>query len=303
MKEVFLTYKIDGEAHKDHKVSISQLILSLQGFSESINEANKVANGQSADVPEVNVVAFNQGSFEAVIQIITNPDTVKLDPITLIGLSAAPAVVHGAYKSVVTLLKAIKGREFKITETGKGTKSISIDGQKSVEIDSRIAVAVENGKLRRGLDKVLASPLQEDGTSKVSISLYDPTTKKLIQDTEVSVTPKDDIAFQAEPVSMNDDVKTDIKVTTVYFTKVNFAGARGWQIKLPNGKRKGTRLEDAEFLSKTRGDKEAFKSDDLYEVQLKVTETYNRHSKKSTTSYIVVKVNKKLTDVSTRRKQ
>lgn len=303
MKETFLAYKIDGTAHKNHKISINQLILSLQGFAESINEANKVANGQSSDPPEVNVVAFNEGSFEAIIQVITNPDTVKMDPLVLMGLSAAPAIAHGMYKSVVNLLQAIKGREFEVVEHSKGKVSISIDGTTPVEVDPYIAVAVENSKLRKGLDKILSTPLQEDGTTKVSVSEYDPIKKTLVKGSETIVTSKNDIAFQAAPESMNDDVDTQLKTTTVYFTKVNFTGARGWQIKLPNGQKKSTRLEDAAFLANTRGDKEAFKSDDLYEVQLSVTESYNRHSKKSTTSYIVVKVNRKLTDVSARRKK
>lgn len=303
MSSTFLAYKIDGEAHKNHELSAEQLIASIKGFTDSVYETHRVLNGQDAELPKINVVALKPGSFEAVFQVI-HEGIANLDALTVLGFAALPAVADGVKDTVVDVLRKIQGREFKVTSHKDGTSTIIIPDEEPITTSKAVGVALRNPKIRSGIESLFSSPMEEIGTEIVSLSLYDPATKKNTPNAETLVTADEIVSFQTKPAGAEDEVKSELDNVMVFFTKINFAGPSGWQMILPNRKKVGVRLEDEEFLAKVKGQKEqgslSFRSDDLFDVTIKKTTTFNKHANKKSTAYAVVKVVKQITDKGNR---
>lgn len=299
-KRTFLEYKIDGKAQEEHRLPVETLLDSLNGFKDSIYEAHKVLHGNDAELPEINVVAFKPGSFETILEV-ANHVVSELDTLQVLGFAVLPAVADGVVKSVVQALRHIKGRAFDIINNRDGTFTISVDGQEPIVTNKAIAVSLKNPKIRNGIESLFADPVSDEGTDTVSLSLYDPINQQAVEAVEsVIVTPDETETFQSNPTSMEDEIKTDVESLMVSFIKINFAGPTGWKMVLPNRKKVGTRVEDQEFLAKVKGDNDtnsmSFRSDDLFDVVVKKTTTHNKHSKKKSESYVVVKVTKQITD-------
>lgn len=305
MSSTFLSYKIDGEAHKNHELSAEQLIASIKGFTDSVYETHKVLNGNDAELPKINVVAFNAGSFEAVFQVI-HEGIANLDALTVLGFAALPAVVRPVKDTVVDVLRKIKGREFNVVSHKDGTSTITVPGEEPITTSKAVGIALRNPKIRSGIENLFSAPMEEIGTEIVSLSLYDPATKKNTPDSETLVTAEEIVSFQTRPAGAEDEVTTEMVNAIVFFTKINFVGPSGWQMVLPTKKKVGIRLEDEEFLAKVKGQKEqgslSFRSDDLFDVTLRKTTTFNKHAHKKSTTYTVVKVVKQITDKGNREK-
>lgn len=301
MTTTYLAYKIDGKAHENHEISIEQLIESLKGFSQSVQEAHKLLNGDDAEELAINVVAFNEGSFKAIFQVVTNVKD-QFDALSFLGFKES---VQSNFTNVIQGLRNINGREFEIQKNDDGTCTVTVDNQQFTT-SKEVAVSFKNLKIRNGLDKLLAAPLGAEGTDFVSLSLYDATSKEVLDDSETVVTLSEFVAFQANPPNMNDDASTIVSQQIVSFTKINFAGPSGWTVKLGSGKKVAARMEDVAFLTKMSAtnavDRQAFRSDDLFEVQIKHTKTSNKHSKKVSNSYIVETVLHQITDKGANKK-
>jgi hypothetical protein len=297
MTVTYIAYRIDGLAHTHHEVSANQLIESLQGFVSSVEEANKVINDGIASDLKINIVAFNEGSFKAIFQVIQDKGQSALD-----FLGYTKIAEHGdkLITRVTDALDRINTRSFEISQNEDGTRTIILDTGESFVTTKDVAISVKNPRIRNGIEKVLSTPLTDEGTEIVELSLYDPEKRQVIEHSTNSISIENYESFQFSPISMEDDVKIETHTYIINFLRVNFTGMAGWQVKLPNGKKPKVKVEDEKFMRKIRDekerDKQSFKYDDLFEVNLKVTTKHNRHSKKTTTSYIITDVLKKIND-------
>lgn len=297
MTVTYIAYRIDGEAHTHHEISATQLIESLKGFVNSVEEANKVINDGIASDLTINIVAFNEGSFKAIFQVIQEKGQ---DALEFLGYTKLAKTSDMLVSRVTEALDRINTRSFDISQNSDGTRTITLDTGESFITTKDVAISVKNPRIRTGIEKLLSAPLADDGTEIVELSLYDPNTKRVIDGPTTSVSMQNFETFQFSPVSMEDDVKSETHTYIVSFLRVNFTGATGWQVKLPNGKKAKVKVEDEKFMHKIRDEKErnkqSFKYDDLFEVNMTITTKHNKHSKKSSASYIITDVLKKIND-------
>lgn len=302
MSVTYLAYKIDGEAHANHEISIEQLIESLKGFNQSVQEAHKLLNGDDAEDIAINVVAFNEGSFKAIFQVVQDIRN-QWDALSFLGFKEN---LENNFTNVIQGLRHINGRPFEIQKNEDGTCTVIVEDEQFTT-SKEVAVSFKNQRLRNGLDKLLAAPLGVEGTDFVSLCLYDADSESVIEDGETVVTMDEFVAFQSNPPSMNDDASTEVIQQVVSFTKINFTGPSGWTVKLGNGKKVSARMEDVAFLSRIatadEALKQSFRSDDLFEVRIEHTKISNRHSKKVSNSYIVTAVISQITDKGANRTQ
>lgn len=297
MTVTYIAYRVDGQAHVHHEMSATQLIESLKGFVNSVEEANKVINDGLASDLKINVVAFNEGSFKAIFQVIQEKGQ---DALEFLGYTKLTETSDKLVARVTDALDRINTRSFDISQNSDGTRTITLDTGERFVTTKDIAISIKNPRIRNGIEKLLSSPLIDDGTEIVELSLYDPTTKQIVDNSTTSVSIENYESFQASPLSMEDDIATDKHTYIIKFLRVNFTGTTGWQIELPDGKKAKVKVEDEKFMHTIRDEKDtykqSFKYDDLFEVNITITTKHNKHSKKSSTSYTITDVLKKIND-------
>ncbi len=304
MSKTYLSLKLDGDAHKSHTVKATQLISALQGFVESVIDANQVLNGHAAVEPDIKIEAFNPGSFEALVvveyagQLI---ETAKnFNPLEYIGFAVGAPVAHGVARTAIELLRRLEGKTPEPVQSTDGEWSLNLGDGNSIDLpDEKLIELLDSPKFRKGMEKLFQDPLKFDGTDFISIGVVDEVTKKSNPDNLQIVKQSESNFFRAEVkgITVRDD--EDVYKTSVYFTKVNFKSGKSWEIELPTQVTQKVEVIDKEFLAKTlkryNERKTAISSDALFEIELKVVTKINTHGAVSSKKYYVTKVYKQLT--------
>lgn len=305
MTTKYLTLKLDGKRHEEHTASAAQLLETLHGFVDSITEANKLLNGQGCGSPEIEIKAFNPGSFEILAIVNYGFDVIEnvkhIDPLEYIGYIVGAPVAHGVANSAVDLIRNIAGRRKTKSYTSEdGKVTVEVDDGSKVEVsDEKIVELVESPTFRQSLAKVFQNSVKYDGTDSISIIQTDKDATPIANVPPKKVTTAESKFFipKLSKEESVEEVVYDRK--SVYFTKINFKSGKGWEIELPDGTSQKVEILDDVFLQKTlkryQEDKTVFSSDALFDVELQsITniDQFNVHSKPKVN---VTKIFKQLT--------
>jgi len=266
-----LTLRFDGEAFNDHEMDAEQVADAIKGMAASIKQADKLLNGENSIV-DVKVVAFQDGCFGAVLDIIqTSVPTVNA--LVTLGLVASVPAIKGTKEGVLKYLNMFNGRKTKEeVKTGKIVK-ITLQDDDVVEVDKDIAVLLQDKSIRKNLANVFHAPLTHQGVDSVTVGLTVKGENAAKAIPQAIVTREEHSAYKA-PAKLNVVTKEiDEIIKDVYFTKINFNGKDGWAAKFPDGSTKKVRMDDKLFLSRAKQNEEKFSSDMLFVVKFEYTST------------------------------
>jgi hypothetical protein len=266
-----LTLRFDGEAFKDHEMDAEQVADAIKGMARSIKHADKLLNGEDSHV-DVKVVAFQDGCFGTVLDVIQTSVPVTNALVTL-GLLASVPAAQGVKEGVLKYLSIFKNRKPKEEEKTNKTVKFTLEDDVVVEVNNDIALLLTDKTIRKNLANVFHEPLTHTGVDSVTVGLTVEGKNAAEAIPQAIVTQEEHTAFKAH--SKMNVVTKEVKEVKkdVYFTKINFNGKSGWAAKFPDGSTHTVIMDDKIFLSRAKQNSEKFSSDMLFVVKFEHTQT------------------------------
>jgi len=227
-----------------------------------------------------------------VIEFVTWLNSTGINPLSLLGFSAAPLGV----KTLLEVLGEIQSRPVASRiDLGNGTSKIILKDGSEVEADSNVARLIVDRTFRKDLEKVIKAPL--DGASNAKLVIRDE------KDDEVSLYEEEQVKdFKTPSREIIEEIKEETESKEVRFVKVNFSGSTGWTAELTSGEVISVKMKDESFLSLIEENKRVSKGD-LFVVKLKTTTKFKTGTSPSITREVikverhrVAKVNKLVPD-------
>lgn len=144
-----------------------------------------------------------------------------------------------------------------------------------------MAKLASSKRARDSLHKIIQAPLA--GKTGAIFKVLDRT------ETPVWIAKDEEISdYRPLPTGTLEDISVERKKINVCFSQVNFDSTKGWRIKDKDNEEFPVAMKDKSFLDKVRQNQQAFKKDDLYEVDLEITTT--SRPTRSTIDRVVIEV-------------
>jgi hypothetical protein len=274
----------DTKETTDHTMGAAELGAALIGLDQTIEEANKLINGENSSV-DIKVSAPTPGSIGVPFDVTAFASTV--DVITLLGLSAASGIVSASAIEVISFLKGRKIQTVVRKNDGKSTITVkSGNSEESYEIDTNVEKIVTNNDVRDKINDTFFKPVQ--GLTNPKILIKDFEGSKIL--TEIK---SDEIAnFKKLPSMTMVETEDFTKKVHVRFLKIDFEKESGWVIDYL-GERLTVTIRDNIFMNRNKNNEQGFKSGDLFEVDLN-TIIKTHPDKTLPARYFIRKVHKKI---------
>jgi hypothetical protein len=258
----------DTDETTNHTMGASELGAALIGIDKTIEEANKLINGDDSFV-QIDVSAPEPGSIG--IPIAVTVLSGGIDIVSLLGFSGATGLVGGTVIEVISFLKSRKIESVVRNDNGKSTITVkSGKVEESYEIDTNIEKVVTNNDIRDKIFNTFFAPVQSLTNPKILIKDFEG--KKVL--TEIST--EEISSFKKLPRTTLIYRDDDTKKVVDYL-----------------GDRLTVKIKDNTFMNKNKNNEQGFKSGDLFEVDLKTIIT-THPDKPQSIRYLITKVYGKL---------
>lgn len=267
--EFKISYDDVGDLNQ-HQINAKDLGTAIIGMYDLITKAAEiVSNGSSS--AELKVVApAKEGSLMVIFAIVADPLT-TLTVLKAIGIGVASAAA--GVGTALGIMDRIRDTKIDRVVINQKTQRATLETKNGpIETDSKVALLVSNKDIRQALHKIIQAPVQGRPAAKVSFILDD---KKL--------------TLEEDRIKSFTQIRTDVpeKETkhnfqkTVQFTKLNFKSKNGWHVQSTDGVEFSVSIRDPLFLEKIAANKEAFRKEKLYRVELEETITINASGTKT----------------------
>jgi len=253
----------------NHTIDAELLGESIVNMAKALKNANKIVNGEESEL-SLEVKAHTEGSF--VVEFVTYLTNAGINPMTVLGFMG----VTGAGTTVISALRELKSRRIKVVETAaNGMSLVKLADDTEITLPSEVADLVANKNVRDALDIIIKSPLESCENAKFVIKDEDGNEVDTITNEEA-------LDFKTMPQNLIEEITETIERKEVYFTKVNFEGTSGWQIRLPDDSLVAVTMKDDAFINRVNLQDEKFSKTALFSVKLK---TIKKHRHGTTPTY------------------
>ena len=277
----------DGPALQGNRMDVRALAPALLAMGDLIERTNALMNGEQAKVA-VNVHAsFRQGSFgidldlaqslwQKVIDFAGNRDVVGVAALMgLLGLNARDGM-----RGVVQIIRWLRGRGVtKIVPIGDGNVRFFIDNE-SIEVEEKVYRLLQDYKIRKALQGVIAEPLEREGFESVSVADEKAATVLTHID-------RNEARYFRAPDPEEELLQTDEYDATLQVLTLAFQDGNKWRFTEGGGNTYYAEILDEEFVQRIRSN-EQFARDDIIRARVRRTQRLTKDGLKA--DYVVVKV-------------
>lgn len=257
----------DGPALSSHEMDIRALAPALLAFSDLLEEANKVLNGEDIKV-SVNVKgSFQSGSFG--IHLNVHQDLIN----KLIGIFNHQAVTGGlnlwgilgfigvgSGGGLIGLMKWAKSRKFSNVEVLTDGNCRIFIGSEFLDVEKKVLDLYRNHKIRKGIESAIYQPLTFEGIDTFASGIEG-------QSEFVTVSQDERAYFRANDA--DELIGTNIRLTNVQVVLISFADGNKWRFT-EGGSAFWATISDEPFMARVNNSQEFFSRDDLLKVELSV---------------------------------
>lgn len=220
----------DGLALAEHRMDVRDLAPALVAIGNLASDANRLLNGDSADVRVEVHASFKAGSFG--IEMFFSQDILKQVSDLLSGQSATAIANLGGIISLIgltggglfALLKKLKGRQpNKIEAIADGSAKLWMSETEVIEVeDERIIRLYRSREVRLSIDKLL-SPLEREGIDSFGVVQNDKVV--------LSISAEEQPYFKWQPAEEGDMVSDTTRERIVLqIESVVFKDGNKWRV-------------------------------------------------------------------------
>ncbi|MDI6527394.1 hypothetical protein QMA71_17805 [Pseudomonas otitidis] len=274
-----ISYDADDSELADHEINAKHLGESILSMHQLVEETARVISSGSAKVELKVTTPAKKGSLTVVFALLADP-AVALKILGTLGFASHAYFANRA--ALVELIKKIGNRKI---------RSISIEGDNPdatihtddgiITADKHVAQLASSKKARESLHKIVQAPL--DGKKDAVFKVLNNSNVEIWKAKEEEIP-----IYSPLPNGTLEDVSTKIEKINISFSQVNFDSSNGWKIRNKDGLEFPVFMKDYAFLEKVSQNEQAFKKDDLYEIELETTTT--SRPTRSTIDRVVLKV-------------
>lgn len=279
----------DGPALESNEMDVRELAPALLAVADLLQEANRVINGDRAQV-SVNIKgAFKSGSF--IIDFVANQRFIDqmMQMFTQDNIRTAKDLVEmlfggGAFVGLVKLILWLKNRKpQKVKELKNGKVRFVLEGEgQGIEVVREVANLYRDVSVRRALDSA-TRPLIREGINR--LYTVDADTPDKI--TSIEKTDRDYFALPNEKDMESPDIEDQTITTHLQF--VNLCFQEGGKSKFKSGDEiYFATIADKDFVQKMEESRVAFSKGDILHVRMHIRKWETPDGLKS--EYTITKV-------------
>lgn len=274
-----ISYDAETNDLAEHKIDAKDLGLAIAAMADLLDEAALQFTKGRSDVELLVTAPAKKGSI--VVDFLVHASSPEgLEVLKYIGLTSVSSAI--AIPTLIATVKKLKNRKIariNIDQSSDTALVVTEDGD--LRVNKKIAEMIGNKKIRDALHKIIQVPLHDKNNAEFKVLNAKREEVLTIEESGLG-------DFSPMPAGSLEDVSIEEVHCNISFAQVNFDSKRGWKITLPDGAEKSALMQDVHFLSKVKGNEQAFKKEDLYEAKLRVTTTERRT--RSTILYEVIKI-------------
>ncbi len=260
--EFFIVY--DGPTLQAHEMEVRELPPALLGIGNTLEQANRILNGEKTKV-SVNVKgAFKAGSFGIEFTVIQGHLSHLLDffnsqPVTgTLNLLVSMGFIGTGSGGLIGLLKWLRNRPItNVKRIENGNVQISVSDEYR-EITQEVLELLRDFKLRQALEEAITKPLQKEGINTFAVKL----------DNNAFLTvEKEERDWFACPPPQGEEIEEKIEIEKLQVISISFREDNKWRFTDGTTTFHATVL-DEKFLNRIANNEEHFAKDDIYEVKI-----------------------------------
>lgn len=274
----------DTDETSDHTIDAQMLGESIVNMAKLVRSADSRVNLKDSEL-KIDVKAHSEGSF--VVEFVTYIQSGLVNPLEVLGLIAGSTA---ASATVIGAIQQVRSRKIKLVEkddTNNGTSNLQLDDGSKINLPSEVADLLVTKTFRDSVEKVINSPLEGTTNAKFIVKNEDG-------DETLTLTQEQSVDFKTIPLNVIDEVEEIEEATTVRFTKLNFEGTAGWQVRLADESLVPIVMKDDAFFNKINKNDQQFVKGDLYSVKLKTVKKH-RHGTSPTYKRYILQVVRNIT--------
>lgn len=273
----------DGPALQQHRMDVRALAPALLSLGELVERANEILNGEQAKVVVDVRASFRQGSFgieldlaqslwQRVLDLGSSHPVASIGTLAgLLGLSVKDGVI-----GLVQLIRWIRGRAIRRIEPIDGGRVRFFVDEESIEVEDRVYKLLQDYKLRRALQGVIAEPLEREGIESVAA-----VNKKAndVQDVTFLI-ERDQARFFIAPDPQEEQLASDEYTATLQVLTLAFQDGNKWRFTEGGGNTFYATILDDDFLQRIRSN-EQFARDDIIRARVRRTQRLTKDGLKA----------------------
>lgn len=251
----------DGPALEEHRMDVRALAPALLAMGDLVERANLILNGDQVKVSVDVHASFKSGSFgidmdlaqslwQKVLDLAGGSPAASMATICgLLGLSAKEAVV-----GVIQVIRWLRGRGVtRIEPLENGVVRLFVNDE-HLDTEERVVKLVQDYKLRKALEGVIADPLEREGITSVST----------VEDNKVIVhIERLESGYFKAPAPQDEALSEDTYTASLQVLNLAFQDGNKWRFTEGGGSTFHAVVLDEEFLKRVQLNQEQFSKDDI----------------------------------------
>lgn len=279
----------DGPALQEHRMDVRALAPALLAMGDLIERANEILNGDQAKVA-VNVHAsFREGSFGVELELVQSLWQKVIDFGTsrevegMLALASLLGLVKTGAQTingVIHVIQWLRGRRVnRIEPLGNGKVRFVVD-EEAIDVEERVYRLLEDYKIRKALQGVIAEPMEREGVE--SVSVVDKNAKEVL----VHIDHAEGRYFRA-PEPKEEQLQVEEYTTTLQVLTLAFQDGNKWRFTEGGGNTYYAEILDEGFVKRILSN-EQFAKDDIIRAVVRRTQRLTKDGLKA--DYQVVRV-------------
>ena len=270
----------DGPALVQHQMEVRALAPALLAMGELVERANELVNGSQARITLNVHASFKSGSFGIDLELAQSlwqkaldfangsSTTGVLNLVGLLGIGTSAGV------GLVQVISWLRGRGVDRIEPLGDRKSRLHVEEEYLDIEEPILVLLQDYRVRRALEGIIAEPLRNEGIDCVAVVDHQ------VQHVLLSIERADAVYFKA-PSPEDETLQSDEYVDTLQVLTLAFQDGNKWRFTEGGGVTYYAIVQDEGFLSRVHLNQVKFAKDDIIKARIRRTQRITKDGLKA----------------------